>query len=183
MNSNLDFEPHELMPVAVMRCLAIVEYLGRSTSAKSALTIQKAAVFDASLKNPNVARRLLLELAPDKVMAVDLSHVLYPNDAEHGLTTNTLSIIKVATLLSHAGLISLEQSGGVLILKPGSQQTLIDLKRLPEHWMSTLKALKSLLSKSTSTLQQAVIKESKNHAEPHVFIARTVDPQRCDEKL
>lgn len=183
MNSILDFEPHELLTVAAMRCLAIVEYLGRSTSASSALTLQKAAIFDAALKNPNIAKRLLSELAPDRISAVDLPPVLYPNEAEYGLATNTRNITKVAALLRHACLISIEQRSGVFTLNPRSQQALIDLERLPAHWRGTLKALKPLSSKSASTLQWAVIRESKNYAEQHVFIVRTPDSQRGYEEL
>lgn len=183
MSSITDCVPHDLLPVAAMRCLATVEFLGRSISTNSALTFQKAAIFDAALKNPNIARKLLSALAPERASAVEFSCVLYPNEVEYGSATDTRDITKMAALLCDLELIHIQQCSGVLTLKPRSQQALIDVEALPTHWKSTLKALKPLLSKSAGALQQAVMTESKNYAEQHVFIARAPDSKRGYEEL
>lgn len=183
MKFTFNLSPHELMPVAAMRCLAIVECLGRSASANSALTLQKAAIFDAALKNPNIARRLLSELVPDKILITEIPNVLYPDEIDYGFATSTKDITTIASLLCQADLISIEMSGGAPTLKPKGEDALIDVERLPSYWRSTLKALKPILSKSANTLQQAVIRESKNHAEQHVFIVGTAGPQGGNEEL
>ena len=183
MNIQTTLEPHELMPVAVMRCLAIVEYLGRSRSAAAALSLQKAAIFDAALANPNVAKRLLYAMAPEKIASIEFPSVLYPSDVEYGLATNTREITAIATLLNQAALISMNRVDGMLTLAPKDSEALLDVRLLPEHWQSTLKALKTLASKSINTLQQAVIRESNDHAEPHVFIVRASRTQGGDKEL
>jgi hypothetical protein len=151
VNSTQEFEPHELLPVAVMRCLAIVEYIGRSKSKSSKLTLQKAAIFDSALKNPNVAKRILSELAPDKLAELEFLPVLYPSEAEYGGVINKCDITKVATLLSHAELITLESIEGTVVLRPKGSEALLDISQIPERWQTTLKALKSLSSKSVTS--------------------------------
>jgi len=183
VTSTPEFEPHELLPVAAMRCLAIVECLGRSKSTNSALTLQKAAIFDSALKNPKIARRLLSELAPEKLVGLEFPQILYPGDAEHGGTMNKRDITKIATLLSQAELITLESTEGTLVLRPKSSNALLDMSQLPARWQTTLKALKGLASKSASTLQYATLRESNSHAEQYVFITRASGSEGGDKEL
>ena len=183
MKSISELEPHELLPVAVMRCLAIVEYLGRSRSKNSALTLQNAAIFDSALKNPRITRRLLSELAPDKLAGLDFSPVLYPGEEEHGGPVNKREITKVAALLSQAELIALESVEGAVVLRPKAPGSLLDANQIPARWHATLKALKGLSSKSVTTLQNAAIRESRNEAEQHVFITRALNSKRGDKEL
>lgn len=183
MNSIPEFEPHELLPVAAMRCLAIVEYLGRSKSTNSDLTLQKAAIFDSALKNPKIARRLLSELAPEKLVGLEFPQILYPGETEHGETMNKRDITKIAALLSHAELITLEPFGGTLVLRPKGSEALLDISQLPERWQTTLRALKGIASKSASTLQQAALRESNIHAEQYIFITRAPDSERSEKEL
>lgn len=171
MNSIPEFEPHELLPVAAMRCLAIVECLGRSKSENAALTLQKAAIFDSALKNPKIARRLLSELAPEKLAGLEFPQILYPGEAEPGGIMNKRDITKIATLLSQAELITLESIEGTLVLRPKNSEALLDICRLPVRWQTTLRALKGLASKSASVLQRAALRESNGHAEQFVFIS------------
>lgn len=183
MNSTSEFEPHELLPVAMMRCLAVVEYLGRSKSTKSALTLQKATIFSSALKNPKIARRLLSELAPEKLEGLEFPQILYPEEAEHGASINKRDITKVAALLSQAELITLESTEGTLILRPNGPQPLLDISQVPAHWQATLKALKCLASKPASTLQYAALRESNGHAEQYVFIARVSGSEGGNKEL
>jgi hypothetical protein len=175
MTSTSNLAPHELLPVAIMRCLAVVEDLGRSKSANSALTMQKAAIFDSALKNPRIARRIVAELAPDRLPELDFHPVLYPAGEEHGDPINKREITKIATLLSNAKLVELKPLDGALIIKPSIPEPLLEIENIPQRWQITLKALKGLSSKSATTLQNAALRESSHDAEQHIFIARTPD--------
>ena len=178
-----EFEPHELLPVAVVRCLAIVEYLGRSRSASLALSLQKVAIFDSGLKNPKIARRLLTELAPDKLTELEFSPVLYPGEEEHGGPMNKLEVMKIASLLSRAELITLEPLDGTLILRPKSAEPILDVNRIPARWIATLKAFNVLASKSTPTLQGAVHRELKDGGEEYVFVNRETYSEGGNKRL
>lgn len=178
-----ELEPHELLPVAVVRCLAIVEYLGRSRSASLALSLQKVAIFDSGLKNPKIARRLLTELAPDKLSEVDFSPVLYPGEEEHGGPMNKLEVTKIASLLSRAELITLEYLDGTLILRPKGTDPIVDASRIPLRWITTLKAFKALASKSTTTLQGAVFRELKDGGEQYIFVNRETYSEGGNKRL
>lgn len=177
------FAPHDLFPVAAMRCLAVVEVLGRSKSTTSALTIQKAAVFDLALKNPSIARRIISELAPEKLSGLGLPHVLYPGETDIGAGTDTREIAKIAAILRKAGIIKIESLAGNLILKPRAAEMSVDIAALPKTWQITLKALKGLTSKSSATLQRSIFRESNRYDEQHVFITGTPSPKGRDQEL
>lgn len=182
MQSN-SFAPHDLFPVAAMRCLAVVEVLGRSKSATSALTIQKAAIFDLALKNPSIAKRIISDLAPEKFSGLALPHVLYPGETDIGAGTDTREIVKIAAILRKAGVIRIESLAGNLILKPKAAEVYLDIAEFPKNWQITLKALKGLTSKSSATLQRSIFRESNRYDEQHVFIARAPDPKGRDQEL
>lgn len=177
------FAPHDLFPVAAMRCLAVVEVLGRSKSATSALTIQKAAIFDLALKNPSIARRIVSELAPEKFSGLELPHVLYPGETDIGAGADTREIVKIAAILRKADIIRMESLAGNLILKPKAAEMSVDIATLPSTWQITLKALKGLTSKSSATLQRSIFRESNRYDEQHVFIAGTLGPKGRDQEL
>lgn len=178
-----EFEPHELLPVAVVRCLAIVEFLGRSRSANLALSLQKLAIFDSALKNPKIAQRLLTELAPEKLPTLDFSPILYPGEEEHGGPLNKQEVTKIASLLSRTELIELVPLDGTLILRPKSAEPIVDINRLPARWITTLKAFKLFASKSTTTLQGAALRELRDGGEQFVLINRAAYPEGGDKRL
>lgn len=182
MQSN-GFSPHDLFPVAAMRCLAVVEVLGRSKSASSALTIQKAAIFDLALKNPSIARRIISELAPEKYGGLELPHVLYPGETDMGAGADTREIVKIAAILRKADIIRIESLAGNLVLKPKAAEMSVDIAALPSTWQITLNALKGLTAKSSATLQRSIFRESNRYDEQHVFITGTSGAKGRDQEL
>ncbi|MDZ5456077.1 hypothetical protein [Azohydromonas lata] len=158
------FDPHTELHVAALRCLAIVEFIGKPTLPQNKLTITKAAIFDAALKNPNVTRKILNNLAPERMHKELLRQVLYPDDVEYGEPVSTREIAAVAALLVKFDMIKIAHVEGDFYLMP--KETLkIDFSRLPGSWTISLKALKPLTSKSLGTLQKAAFQDEPYYEE------------------
>lgn len=157
MNPNLSSDFRDELYVASMRCLAIVVHLAYTSKQENILTFERAVIFNACLKNPRVAERVLVELNPKRAPGRDAPAILYPDEAEYGGTFDKPILLRIAISLASRNLINIQRRDGDFYLTP-TQAGIEATANTPIAWVQLLDALKTVAGKPLSVLQKSALR-------------------------
>lgn len=150
----------EELYVSALRCLMIVRELAYGTNDQPILTMEKAAIFDFALKNPNIAKRIISALNPSKAEFAATADVLYPDNVDNGEAFNREHVLQVALLLKHKGFVEIVQIEGDYYLTP-TTKTIESEIDIPGSWKRSLTAFRLIVRKPLSTIQKSVVREAQ----------------------